>query len=852
MGGFHTVSGARESVSGSLARAFVLLIVAGAFAGACADASALQVGKGLRAGASAPGRTLVANAISSEVAASRALGPADSASPEYVLIALQHRDQRGLLRFIARVSDPSSPMYEHYLTARQFVERYAPSPSTVSAVERFTRGFGLRVVAIPSNRAYVYAIGTVAEMERAFDTRIDAYALGGRTVHAPGRKLSVPSRLAGMITAVDGLDTADVATPQDTPPLQATVNPPPDSAFWGQLPATQLPPYDGKVFPYTDYGYTPQQIEGAYGISKAIAHGLSGKGQTVAVIDAYSSPTIVSDVDTWSAMHGLPKPKLTIDDTAAERDQPQVPPALSNSYNQGPQFWFGEETLDIEAVHAMAPGASIIMQGAASSSPPEMYMAQNAVVSADKAQIISNSYGFPPGLDSPTSDGYWEQAAAQGIGVYFSSGDNGDGTDGGANPADRAVGGGPDSPYVTAVGGTTLAVGRHDNYEFETYWGTDSATLTDGKWGPASYLSGGGGGTSEAYAEPAYQKPVVPARLSSYWRGNPHAKSGATIPGRVVPDVAVIGDESTGLEIGLTQDFTAYLNPQSLDLPGDTDRFAQYGEGGTSLASPVFAAMMALADQAAGKSLGFANRALYRLYKTGAFHDITAPKSKVAVVGAGYLNGVNASGGVATAVHTTGVTGTLSSVPGYDDSTGLGSPTGLAFLSALAPGSRLIATICPSPTGNLSGTTLGLLNLGDTRAQAKRADPDNADRGKYTELFCVTRGRIRVDYASPKLLDALPTSQRRRYARRVILISTANPYYASHGIRPGATVKAARRRLKLGAEFAVGRNDWYFAPAGAATAVLGVRRGVVQEIGIADKGLTHGRAAQLRFLNSLQ
>jgi hypothetical protein len=459
-------------------------------------------------------------------------------------------------------------------------------------------------------------------------------------------------------------------------------------------------------------------------------------------------------------------------------------------------------------------------------------------------------------VDSPTSDGYWEQAAAQGIGVYFSSGDNGDGTDGGANPADRAVGGGPDSPYVTAVGGTTLAVGRQDNYEFETYWGTDSATLTDGKWGAASYLFGGGGGTSETYAEPAYQKPVVPARFSDYWSANPNAKSGAKLPGRVIPDVAIIGDRSTGLEIGQTQDFTAYLNPQSLDLPGDTDRFAQYGEGGTSLASPVFAGMMALADQAAGKRLGFANPALYKLDKTDAFHDITAPKSTVAVVGSGYLNGVNAGGGVATAVHITGVTGTLSSVPGYDDSTGLGSPNGLAFLSGLAPRSRLIkkieATICPAASGGLSGTRLGLLHLGDTRAQAQRAYPDNADRGKYAEQFCLTRGAIRVGYGSPKVLDALPAPQRRNYANRVIWISTANDHFAVHGIGPGATVKAARKRLKLGDGFDIGRNAWYFAPAGAATAVLEVSRGVVHEIGIADKALTHGRAAQRRLLTSLQ
>jgi hypothetical protein len=166
-----------------------------------------------------------------------------------------------------------------------------------------------------------------------------------------------------------------------------------------------------------------------------------------------------------------------------------------------------------------------------------------------------------------------------------------------------------------------------------------------------------------------------------------------TIPGRVVPDVAMLGDPNSGFLMGLTEDFTAYSNPLGYDLPTDTDQFAQYRIGGTSLSSPLFAGMMALADQAAGVPHGFANPALYAASGTSAFHDVTAPAHPVAVVRTNYLNNTNASGGTQTVLRTAGDTGTLSSVPGYDDSTGLGTPSGLSFLSTLAPHSAVVRSL---------------------------------------------------------------------------------------------------------------------------------------------------------------
>jgi hypothetical protein len=161
---------------------------------------------------------------------------------------------------------------------------------------------------------------------------------------------------------------------------------------------------------------------------------------------------------------------------------------------------------------------------------------------------------------------------------------------------------------------------------------------------------------------------------------------------------------------------------------------------------------------------------------------------------------------------------------------------------------------CPAATGRLHGTKLGLLELGDTRHQAEKADGHSSSRGKqYEQFFCLTPRGERVGYASPKLLKTLSPRERRQYAGRVIWISTSSAHYSVRGVRPGATVAAAGRKLKLSKVFVIGKNDWYLAPAGSATAVLKVRHGVVEEIGIGERSLTSGgRGAERAFLTSFE
>jgi hypothetical protein len=178
--------------------------------------------------------------------------------------------------------------------------------------------------------------------------------------------------------------------------------------------------------------------------------------------------------------------------------------------------------------------------------------------------------------------------------------------------------------------------------------------------------------------------------------------------------------------------------------------------------------------------------------------------------------------------------------------------------SAAAASRGVLVTVprvkgCPAATGTLSGSTVGLIRLGITRAQARRDYSHSSTRGfQDKDFFCLTPYGVRVGYGSAKLLKALPARQRSKYAGRIVWISTDNARYAIGGIRARATLTAAETKLPRGYLFRIGANDWYIAPAGAASAVLKVRDGIVQEIGIAAKPLTTSHKADRQLMTSFQ
>ena len=553
------------------------------------------------------------------------------------------------------VSNPTSSNYGSYLTPAQFRQQFAPSQAQVGTVQAWLRSQGFTVEYTPQNNHYVSAEGTVAQAAAAFGTTFGMYSIHGLTLRSPAAEVSIPDTLAGVVSGVIGLDdSAQLVhtnhTTGDAPPPAAFVSAEPCSSYWGQQQAVGFTdPYGKGPLPYAPCGYTPQQIKGAYGLGST---GLDGSGQTVAIIDAYAAPTIVADVDQWSINRGIP----TLH--GGQFSQVVAPGTYHHpekGLKQDPQGWYGEETLDVEAVHGMAPGADIVFVGAPNNFQ-DLDAALNHVVDRGLAQIVSNSYGWDtellaPGFIKPFEDTIL-QGAIEGIGIYFSSGDNGDESQvEGYITTDWPA----SSPFVTAVGGTTLAVGSTNNYLFETGWGTDTSSWTGTTWSPAppgTWFYGGGGGVSQIFAEPFYQAGVVPSAVFT--------AQGRT--GRAVPDVSANADPNTGYLIGETQTF-----------PDGTVKYSEYRLGGTSLACPLVAGIMALADQSIGKPHGFANPVFYS--HPGAFTDVVSPASTVAVVRTNYVNSIDASGGLSYVLRTANQTLSLQTTPGYDDVTGLGSPT---------------------------------------------------------------------------------------------------------------------------------------------------------------------------------
>ena len=609
-------------------------------------------------------RTKLAGSIPTWANASHYVGRAKATGSIGFRVYLGWRTPATALSLARAVSDPHSASYRKYLTPAQFRLRFAPTQAQVNAVQSWLRTQGFSVEYTPQNNHYVSAEGTVAQAQVAFGATFGMYRVNGLTVRSPSSTISVPTSLAGLVSGVVGLDDSAqfVHTDHalaDAPPAPAFVSAQPCSTYWGEKQAVGFTnPYGAGTLPYAPCGYTPAQIKGAYGIS-----GFDGAGQTVAIIDAYASPTITQDVNQWSTNRGLP----TL--TTNQLTQVVAPGTYHHperGLRQDPQGWYGEETLDVEAVHGMAPAAKVIYVGAPNNFQ-DLDAALNHVVDRRLARIVTNSYGFPtellpPGFIRPYEDTII-QGVAEGIGIYFSSGDNSDESHAvGYRTADWPA----SSPFVTAVGGTSLAVGASNDYLFETGWGSTTSSWTGTDWSPTppgSFVYGSGGGVSRLFGEPSYQQGTVPAAVFS--------AQGRT--GRAVPDISADGDPNTGYLVGQTQTF-----------PDGTVKYSEYRLGGTSLSSPLIAGIMALADQKAGQPHGFANPVFYGLAGSGAYTDIVDPSSTVAVVRTNYKNGVDAGAGLSYVLRTMNQTLSLDTTPGYDDVTGLGTPTS-SFLGGVSP-----------------------------------------------------------------------------------------------------------------------------------------------------------------------
>lgn len=416
---------------------------------------------------------------------------------------------------------------------------------------------------------------------------------------------------------------------------------------------------------------------------------------TVAVLDAYGSSTIVGDADEYATRHGDPAFV-----TGQYTEKVDSKAWTLQGVCGGVGSWAAEQTLDVEAVHALAPGANVLYYGANSCQDSDLLGALTDIVTHHLADVVTASWGGPVyttgGGMSPDVirryDRLFQVAALEGISMDFSSGDCG------VNAPSSKCGGAAglgstepqtsypaSDPWVTAVGGTSIEIGHDGGIRRQTVWGTrawklgtsggdavvggdvggsgvggGSGGLPGPGWQALGWIYGGGGGASEQFAEPWYQVGRVPAALAgTLLTGVP-----ALTPRRTVPDVALDADPFTGMLIGQTRQL---FDNRRFSGSG----YAESAVGGTSLASPLFAALEADAIQLrGGLALGFVNPTLYALARTSLFSDVEAAPAQLRPGGQIYPP----VPGKTAVLAGLGDDGPLLAAPGYDTATGLGAP----------------------------------------------------------------------------------------------------------------------------------------------------------------------------------
>lgn len=533
------------------------------------------------------------------------VGDVGTGEVRQVRVALSLKDRRGAEALALAVSTPGDPAHGKFLSSAQFVDRFAPDQSTVDKVSGWLSGKGLKVKEVSANRHFIVAEAPVGTLQSAFRVMLAKYryttAKGTFELTAPDSAVSVPRGLRAAVQAVLGLDDSEQTFapkqmarrgPDGTRPGVTPAADDPESCarYWGEVNNTTAP----QKFPAGQQsnvlcGYNTAQVRSIYGLNS----GNTGAGSTVAIVGAYNHAAIVEDSNRAAASFGSPQ-------LAPGQYGAVLADRFDNEDKCAPEAWFGEQALDVQAIHTVAPAAKIVYYG--SSSCFTLLAGLNKAVEQNRASIISNSWGSTgesaePPASREQMDAIALQAAIQGQAIVFSSGDAGDNSGGGAVgkvetdfPAAH--------PWVTAVGGTSVAVNSDNTVKFQTGWEISGNTQSGNTWVPQQdadgrFAGGAGGGTSKLFAQPSYQKGVVPDAVA---QGR-----------RAIPDISALADAYTGIGVGFS----------------DPNGYFEYASGGTSAAAPIVAALVADAQQVQGRSrLGFLNAAIYKLTGKPAVTDI--------------------------------------------------------------------------------------------------------------------------------------------------------------------------------------------------------------------------------------
>src|SRR5579862_682907 len=429
-------------------------------------------------------------------ASARDIGGVAASTRMHVTVILRLRDAAGLAAFARAVSTPGSSRYRAYLTPGQFARRFGATTSHIDAVEASMRRHGLTVGKVAPNRLSIPLSGTAAQVERAFSLTFRRQALrGGRVAVVASAAPAFDVSVAGDVQGVVGLSSVSAPQPLLLRPATRSRR----AATAARAFASRSAPGAASACPSAQAAaasqgaYTAEQIASAYRFSDLYGQGAEGQGQTVAIYEL--EPYAASDVAAYQSCYGLSAP---ISDVPVDG-------------GAGSGAGSGEAALDIENAVGLAPKANFLVyegpnsnQDTPGSGPYDTF---NAIISQDRARVVSVSWGECEQLQGSSNiageNTLFEEAAAQGQSIVSATGDNGsedcNGSGGGLPDPQLAVDDPGSQPFITGVGGSSMAaLGPPPT---ETVWNHGGNLIR------LFLLQGGagGGGVSRAWAMPGYQ-----------------------------------------------------------------------------------------------------------------------------------------------------------------------------------------------------------------------------------------------------------------------------------------------------------------------------------------------------------
>jgi trimeric autotransporter adhesin len=668
-----------------------------------------------------------------------------AASPDMQLDRLQlilkrsQQQEASLQQLLRDMHTPGSANFHRWLTPDQFGQLFGPSDQDVQAIEDWVQTQGFQILKVNPGKQTLEIAGTVGALQQAFHTSIHKYEVDGQQHYANAVAPEIPVALAPVLGGFVSLNNFPVHHYSHFLG-SAQYNPRTHRA----IPEWTLP---GGTLGHT-FVVAPEDFATQYDVTPLYnaAKPLSGAGQTIAIINV--SNININFVNNFRTLFGLPasSPQVIIDGTD---------PGIDGSNNpDGPNGASSEAYLDVEWAGAVAPGATIDLVIAGDTNTDSgLYLAAERAVYSNIAPVMSVSFGeceFSLGAENAFWTSLWEQAAAQGITVMVSTGDNG--SAGCDNPDSEiiatqglAVNGFASTPFNVAVGGTDFYY--TNAAALPTYWndtsdsknGSLKSYVPEQVWNDSQYglnllmsasstIAGGSGGPSTC------GNPTLDSSNTTVTACAPSPKpswqAGAGVPSdsaRDLPDISLFA--ANGLNGSYYAVCAADGDCQSTTNPQIS------GFGGTSVASPAFAGIMAIVNQAYGPQ-GQADYELYPLAakEPSAFHDVTLGTSQMPC----QAGSANCTNGQLTGYATT---------PGYDLATGLGSIDANVLVThwnSRSNGNATTTTLTTSPTSFTHGATVtlktGVTGSGGTPTGDVAVQSDSPLIGQSGQTFLTLAG----------------------------------------------------------------------------------------------------------------